>query len=484
MSDIEQNLLKYIFEKYNKTLDDKKQVLFTTPDYEYFNCKSTDEIIVLNRGLCSLHDKGYIIFPNYNNLHIHGCWLTITDTLLEHFKTTTHGMTTIKYCKQCHEVLADDCFLCPKCGTKVESETPSENAQKTYCVNCGSEIIQGTAFCSNCGTKIKTDFSVQPQEEKTEDSPNKKGFYCTNCGEHIGTTKKCIKCGTKSVKNAKRHCRYCGDIIDGKKCVFCHTSCKNNIVESILRFFSIVLICISFFGSFIDLITEKHLTTVLIEFIVPLLLCIFVVRKKQIFKIKKIFMQKNIKPLFILLVYVLVCAITIGGIGLSSSINNNKPNEVEQKLIDYIIENGEYNSKNKVYAIGESTMESGIYFNYIIEYSTETKKLTFKENQYVSEISTAIYTTMYYEYGAKEQKIEVNMVMDSKYGVKSSGVIRPATYTSSNRTIYSFESTSTNANIQSICENNVYAMLSHCQLLMIDADTGLVPFGFEKGLFK
>lgn len=91
MSDVEQNLLKYIFEKYNKTLDDKKQVLFTTPDYGYFNCKSTDDIIVLNRGLCSLHDKGFIIFPNYNNLHIHGCWLTITDTFLEHFKTTTQG---------------------------------------------------------------------------------------------------------------------------------------------------------------------------------------------------------------------------------------------------------------------------------------------------------------------------------------------------------------------------------------------------------
>lgn len=390
----------------------------------------------------------------------------------------------MKYCKQCNEALTDDCPFCPKCGAKAESETTPENVQKSYCVNCGSEIIQGTSFCSNCETKIKTDFSTQPQEDKTEHNPKKKGFYCTNCGEHIGTTKKCIKCGTKSVKNAKRHCRYCGDVIEKNKCVSCHTPCKNYIAESILRFFSIVLLCISFFGSFIGLITEKPLTTVLIEFIVPLLLCIFVVRKKQIFKIKKLFMQKNIKPLFILLVYVLVGAITIGGIGLSSSINNNKPNEAEQKLIDYILENGEYDSKNKVYAIDESTMESGIYFNYIIEYSTKTKKMAFKENQYVSEISTATFTTMYYEYGAKEQKIEVNMVMDSKYGVKSSGIIRPATYTNSNRTIYSFESTSTNANIQSICENNVYSMLSHCQLLMIDADTGLVPFGFEKGLFK
>lgn len=207
---------------------------------------------------------------------------------------------------------------------------------------------------------------------------------------------------------------------------------------------------------------------------------------KSKIKIKKIVFSVIgiIVAIILIMMIYLVYANTIGGIGISANIGNNKPNKDEQKLIEYILENGEYDSKNKVYAIDESTIESGIYFNYIIEYSTETKKLTFKENQYVSEISTATYTTMYYEYGAKEQKVEVNMLMDLKYGVKSSGIIRSATFTSSNRTIYSFESTSNNANIQSICENNVYTMLSHCQLLMIDADTGLVPFGFEKGLFK
>lgn len=197
-------------------------------------------------------------------------------------------------------------------------------------------------------------------------------------------------------------------------------------------------------------------------------------------------MRFNICPNTRLIVFLIIVStvITTILIGCSASTNVSQPNEDEQKLIDYILKNGEYDSKNKVYAIDESTKESGIYFNYIVEYSMKTKKLTFKENQYVSGISTATYTTMYYEYGAKEQKIAINMVMDSKYVVKSSGIIRPATYTNSNRTIYSFESTSTNAHIQSICETNVYSMLSHCQLLMIDADTGLVPFGFEKGLFK
>ena len=107
------------------------------------------------------------------------------------------------------------------------------------------------------------------------------------------------------------------------KCVSCHTSCRNNIVESVLRFFSIILISISFLGALIDLLTGKPLPVALIEFLIPLFLCIFVVRKKQIFKIKRLLIKKNLKPFLTILVYILVGAIVVGGIGLAGVVERN-----------------------------------------------------------------------------------------------------------------------------------------------------------------
>ena len=91
---------------------------------------------------------------------------------------------------------------------------------------------------------------------------------------------------------------------------------------------------------------------------------------------------------------------------------------------------------------------------------------------------------MNYEYGAKEQSVSINMAISGGKGISSKGIIYPATYTNSNKTIHSFESSYGDTRMKSICETSVYQMLTHCQLIMIDADTGMVPFGFEKGLFK
>ena len=186
-----------------------------------------------------------------------------------------------------------------------------------------------------------------------------------------------------------------------------------------------------------------------------------------------------IKIILLLLVATLSISVFVG---CSSSKLPDNANEDELKLINYIIENGEYDSEEKNYTIQESTSEAGMNFTYGIRYSKETKKLTFIERSSIS--SGATYTYMHYEYGAKSQKVEIKMEIGSSNTITASGIIYPATYTKSNQTISSFESSYSYATMQSICEGNVYTMLTHCQLLMIDADTGLVPFGFEKGLFK
>ena len=182
--------------------------------------------------------------------------------------------------------------------------------------------------------------------------------------------------------------------------------------------------------------------------------------------------------LFLLVTTLLISVFT----GCSSSKLPDNANDDELKLINYIIENGEYNSEEKTYTIQESANEAGMNFTYGIRYSEKTKKLTFIERSSISSGTT--YTYMHYEYGAKSQKVEIKMEIGSSNTITASGIIYPATYTQSNQTISSFESSYSYATMQSICEGNVYTMLTHCQLLMIDADTGLVPFGFEKGLFK
>ena len=187
----------------------------------------------------------------------------------------------------------------------------------------------------------------------------------------------------------------------------------------------------------------------------------------------------HIKTILFLLVSMFVISALVG---CSSSKLPDNANEAELKLINYIIENGDYDSKEKTYTLQESTTEVGMNFTYGIRYSEETKKLTFIEKSSISSGTT--YTYMHYEYGAKSQKVEIKMVIGSSNTITASGIIYPATYTQSNQTISSFEASYSYGTMQSICEGNVYTMLTHCQLLMIDAGTGLVPFGFEKGLFK
>ena len=195
--------------------------------------------------------------------------------------------------------------------------------------------------------------------------------------------------------------------------------------------------------------------------------------------------KRNFKPL--ILATSIVLMVSAVGVFVASLISNNSilptnANEDELKLINYIIENGSYDEEDKEYSVSEMTNEAGMNFHYSITYNTETKKLIFRDTSSIS--SGMTITTMYYEYGAEEQHVSITMAIEGGNGVASKGVIYPATYSSSSRTIHSFESTYSDTRMKTICETSVYQMLTHCQLIMIDADTGMVSFGFEKGLFK
>ena len=161
---------------------------------------------------------------------------------------------------------------------------------------------------------------------------------------------------------------------------------------------------------------------------------------------------------------------------------NRKPNKLQRYLIACIIKTGSFDVDNNVYFIDNSVQYGGITFHCFIEYSADTKKLTFKEIQNMPTISIVSTITMQYKFGAKKQKIDIVMLGDSKHTVKFSGIIYPATYTGSDRTLHSFKAMKKDSEMKSMCEECVYYMMAHCHFLMMDYDLGFDMLGFKKGI--
>lgn len=85
MTENERTILKYIFEKFNRQKDHENSVLFSLPDYDFFKCKTDNEIINFNSSLRALHDQGFIIYPNYETSHVRGGWLKVTTKTFNYF---------------------------------------------------------------------------------------------------------------------------------------------------------------------------------------------------------------------------------------------------------------------------------------------------------------------------------------------------------------------------------------------------------------
>ena len=190
--------------------------------------------------------------------------------------------------------------------------------------------------------------------------------------------------------------------------------------------------------------------------------------------------MKVIKRLSLLLLVILLGFCGSCSQFLSSN-NLSQANEDEVKLVDYIIENGTYNEESKTYAILETADVEGENLLSTISYNKETQGLTFA--MYIT-AADGLLISMDYIYGSDEQNVTMTIAMGNNEGIALKGIIYPATYTSSNRTIYSFESTYEEEGLNDMFEDMLYIMLTQCQLLMIDADVSIKSFGFEKGLFE
>ena len=210
-----------------------------------------------------------------------------------------------------------------------------------YCKYCGKALDENARFCSECGNSI---LEVQKEEvPKKEDSMAEdtpivetesevsikaepffklpRTYYCLNCGSKM-ERKECPNCHQKKNIRVNNYCQHCGSVVEEGKCVSSGISVKPTIIEKILRIISIALICFSFIGVIVHITSDRILPALLI-FVVSAFLSIFIVPKKQIYKIKCFIKEKNIKQSWIIVVYILVILAVVLGIKIASLGNNN-----------------------------------------------------------------------------------------------------------------------------------------------------------------
>lgn len=152
-------------------------------------------------------------------------------------------------------------------------------------------------------------------------------------------------------------------------------------------------------------------------------------------------------------------------------------------VIDYARIHGEYNAEKNIYSYFDSNYTNGGLYRYFkITYHAKTNEIVF------SELSLDEDATVRIEMAVKPNSFIQNVSMSVKFDNEeiyhtASGTIYSKSFSSSNHKIHSFTTDVTNEyltdSVKSIFEDATYLMLVDCQLLLIDAGTGLVPFGFE-----
>ncbi|MBQ7347256.1 MAG: hypothetical protein IJW55_04805 [Clostridia bacterium] len=206
-----------------------------------------------------------------------------------------------------------------------------------FCKYCGQEVEENSRFCSGCG-KVLTELEEQEttitdeisNEEKTNATTNvsesffklSRTYYCSNCGTNIGKSKTCPKCHHKKSNVVNNFCKFCGAAVEDEKCSNSNVLLKAPLIEKLLRIVSIFLIWFSLIGVLIHIVSGGIISAVILLSI-AVFLSLFVVSDKQIYKLKGLLTKKNIKQIWICIVYILVIIAIILGINLSALADNS-----------------------------------------------------------------------------------------------------------------------------------------------------------------
>lgn len=183
------------------------------------------------------------------------------------------------------------------------------------------------------------------------------------------------------------------------------------------------------------------------------------------------------------LLLALLMAITFTGCGDSVHKGNDEQQQEVENIGQYIIEHGTEDDDG-VYSISEASAKlSEIEEYYRITYDEDNKTLNF--GCMTASDDTKMLISMDYEPGLTTQQIDIVLVDTENAPVYSAtAAIDITDYGFSSKMFTEYECDVTNDNLQSGFETATYEMLMNCQLLLIDARSGLVPLGFEGNLYE
>ena len=238
------------------------------------------------------------------------------------------------------------------------------------CQKCGAIVEENQRFCPSCGAP-----NAPVQLAAAND-----GMFCTNCGMPVSKKGRCQNCGYKTAKNAHKFCRYCGTAIGEAKCSVCpacNMRSRPYVIESILRVICFVFVWISFIGSLIELLSGDILSF-FICLLVPLTLCIFVIGKRSVYKIKKALARRSINPLFFVLIYLMVPLIVVLGMVVPAKIKTNDAiartvatEYAHEQLRNLNFKNPESLQINNTVIENEFDNELYYYYKITIDYSAQ-----------------------------------------------------------------------------------------------------------------
>ncbi len=253
-----------------------------------------------------------------------------------------------------------------------------------FCKYCGNELGNNSKFCSTCGKQIDENDNLITNPINTSECEN--GYFCTNCGNHIGKLKMCPQCYMKSKRNYKKFCLYCGGAIVNNRCSKCNTVASRSIFEIIARVITVITFIWSVFMAlftFSEIVGRErefniNVAPAFLILIISVLLMVLFFRKSRINSIKKkLLYRKALQKVALIIIYTILPIMLAIGSTVYAAFITTTEYTYKSYAISAVQSELEDNLKNsdslQVNNINTITAEDNEYYYYhiTIDYSAQ-----------------------------------------------------------------------------------------------------------------